>query len=131
MTETVDNGTPDSARGVLTAFSYGEQARALRRMSPAERRAAWLDALVAIVGPAAAEPDELVEYDWSADEWTRGCFCGALTPGSWLGYGPELRRPVGRLHWAGTETATRWAGYLEGAVRAGERAAAEVLAAHA
>ncbi|MFF5174666.1 flavin monoamine oxidase family protein [Micromonospora sp. NPDC000089] len=129
VTETVDNSTPDSPRGVLTAFAYGRQARELRRLSPDARRAAWRDALVALVGPAAAAPDDLIEYDWSADEWTRGCFCGALTPGSWADYGPQLRRPVGRLHWAGTETATRWAGYLEGAVLAGERAAAEVLAA--
>ncbi|MFY1584234.1 FAD-dependent oxidoreductase [Micromonospora sp. WMMD734] len=49
----------------------------------------------------------------------------------WRDNGPELRRPVGRVYWAGTETATRWAGYLEGAVLAGERAAAEVLAHHA
>ncbi|MER7590881.1 FAD-dependent oxidoreductase [Micromonospora sp. NPDC127501] len=43
-------------------------------------------------------------------------------------YGPHLRTPVGRVYWGGTEAATRWSGYLEGAVRAGERAAAEVLA---
>ncbi|WP_328347618.1 flavin monoamine oxidase family protein [Micromonospora sp. NBC_00421] len=128
VTETVDNSTPDSSRGVLTAFSYGRQARELRRLSPGQRRAAVLAALVELVGPAAAAPDDLVEYDWSADEWTRGCFCGALTPGSWRDYGPALRQPVGRVHWAGTETATRWAGYLEGAVLAGERAAAEILA---
>ncbi|MER5705804.1 FAD-dependent oxidoreductase, partial [Micromonospora sp. NPDC002296] len=126
VTETVDNGTPDSTRGVLTAFSYGDEARELRGMSPDARRAAVLDALVAMVGPDAARPDGFVEYDWSADPYTRGCFCGVLTPGSWRGYGPALRPPVGRVHWAGTETAVGWAGYLEGAVRAGERAAAEV-----
>lgn len=128
VTETVDNSTPGSTRGVLTAFSYGRQARELRRLSPGRRRAAVLAALVELVGPAAAEPDDLIGYDWSADEWTRGCFCGSLTPGSWRDYGPALRQPVGRVHWAGTETATRWAGYLEGAVLAGERAAAEILA---
>jgi monoamine oxidase len=127
VTETVDNGTPDSTRGVLTAFSYGDEANALRRMSPDARRDALLDVLVEIVGPAARHPDEVVEYDWSADEWTRGCFCGAVSVGAWRAYGPELRRPVGRVHWAGTETATRWAGYLDGAIQAGERAATEIL----
>jgi monoamine oxidase len=129
LTETVDNGTPGSPCGVLTGFSYGADAAALRAMSPPRRRRAVLDAFAAVVGPRAADPVELVEYDWSADPWTRGCFCGALTPGAWRTYGPQLRPPVGRVHWAGTETATRWAGYLEGAVLAGERAAAEVLAA--
>ncbi|MFD6692567.1 flavin monoamine oxidase family protein [Micromonospora aurantiaca (nom. illeg.)] len=128
LTETVDNSLPDAPGGVLTAFSYGAQARALRRLSEDARRDALCEALAAIFGPAAARPDDLVEYDWSADEWTRGCFCGVLPPGAWCAYGPELRTPVGRVHWAGTETATRWSGYLEGAVTAGERAAAEALA---
>ncbi|MEU5941125.1 FAD-dependent oxidoreductase [Micromonospora sp. NPDC047548] len=56
---------------------------------------------------------------------------GGSTPRRRISSGAELRRPAGRVHWAGTETATRWAGYLEGAVLAGERAAAEVLAGHA
>ncbi|GAB3934130.1 flavin monoamine oxidase family protein [Micromonospora vulcania] len=128
LTETVDNSTPTSSRGVLTGFSYGTDAAALRAMSPQRRERSLLDAFATVVGPRAGDPVELIEYDWSADPWTRGCFCGAFTPGAWRSYGPWLRVPVGRVHWAGTETATRWAGYLEGAVRAGERAAAEVLA---
>ncbi|MCX5065312.1 FAD-dependent oxidoreductase [Micromonospora lupini] len=128
LTETVDNSTPTSPRGVLTGFSYASDATSLREMSPDGRRRRVLEAFAAVVGPRAADPIALVEYDWSADEWTRGCFGGVLTPGAWRAYGPRLRTPVGRVHWAGTETATRWAGYLEGAVRAGERAAAEVLA---
>lgn len=128
LTETVDNSTPTSPRGVLTGFSYSADAAALRGLSPDGRRRCVLDAFAAVVGPRAADPIALVEYDWSADEWTRGCFGGVFTPGAWRAYGPRLRTPVGRVHWAGTETATRWSGYLEGAVRAGEQAAAEVLA---
>ncbi|MEV2239295.1 FAD-dependent oxidoreductase [Micromonospora sp. NPDC049891] len=127
ITETVDNGTPTSPRGVLTMFSYGVAANALRAMTPPERAAALLDALAAIAGPAARRAEEIIDHDWSADPWTRGCFGGALTPGSWREYGPSLRPPVGRIHWAGTETAIRWTGYLDGAIEAGERAAAEVL----
>ena len=44
-------------------------------------------------------------------------------------FGPALRPPVGPIHWAGTETATEWTGYMDGAVQSGERAADEVLAA--
>ena len=46
-----------------------------------------------------------------------------------LDYGPAIRAPVGPIHWAGTETAIYWNGYMEGAVQSGDRAAAEVLAA--
>lgn len=50
-----------------------------------------------------------------------------MPPGAWTGFGPALRAPVGRIHWAGTETATIWNGYIDGAIRSGEDAAAEVL----
>ena len=66
---------------------------------------------------------------WAADPWSRGCYTGYMPPGVLLGWGTELRRPVGRIHWAGTETATAWAGYMDGAIESGQRAAAEVLAA--
>ena len=52
----------------------------------------------------------------------------AVPPGSWTQFGPLLRRPVGPLHWAGTETADEWTGFMDGAVRSGLRAATEVAA---
>jgi monoamine oxidase len=36
---------------------------------------------------------------------------------------------VGRIHWAGTETAEVWNGFMDGAVRSGLRAAREILTA--
>ena len=70
-----------------------------------------------------------LERDWSADPWTRGCYAGFLPPGALTSYGPALRTPVGRIHWAGTETAEDWNGYIEGAIRSGDRAADEVAGA--
>jgi monoamine oxidase len=70
---------------------------------------------------------EYVERSWADEEWTRGCYGCYLPPGAWTAHGRALRAPVGRVHWAGSETATRWAGYMDGAVRSGERAAAAVL----
>jgi monoamine oxidase len=82
-----------------------------------------------LFGPRAAQPERFVERVWADEEWTRGCYGCYLPTGGWTSYGDALRAPIGRLHWAGTETATRWMGYIDGAVRSGERAAAEVLAA--
>ena len=65
---------------------------------------------------------------WAQEEFTGGCYGGLFGTGVWTSYGKALRTPVGRIHWAGTETATTWNGYMDGAVRSGERAAAEVLA---
>jgi monoamine oxidase len=80
-------------------------------------------------GRAAMRPDDYIEQDWTADRWTRGCYGAHFPPGTWTQFGPALRRPAGLPHWAGTETATHWSGYMDGAVQSGQRAAREVLAA--
>jgi len=124
-----DNSSPDGARGALLAFSVGAAARRLGAMTAEARRRTVLDQLVRSFGPRAAEPVAFLEKDWSADPWTRGCPTGILPPGVLSVFGPALRPPVGPIHWAGTETATEWTGYMDGAVQSGERAADEVLAA--
>jgi monoamine oxidase len=88
-----------------------------------------LDCLAFYFGERAGAPDAYYELDWSAEPFTRGCFGAHFPPGVWTQYGPALSEPIGRLHFAGTETSTVWNGYMDGAVRSGERAAAEVLAA--
>ena len=85
-----------------------------------------MDCLVGYFGPRAAAPEEYLERDWSAEEFTRGCYGAHFTPGTWTGFGSALREPVGRVHWAGTECSPVWNGYMEGAVRSGETTAAEV-----
>ena len=77
----------------------------------------------------ALSPTEYFEFDWPSEEWSRGGPVGYAGPGVLLDYLATLRAPVGPIHWAGTETATFWNGYMEGAVQAGERAATEVLGA--
>ena len=82
-----------------------------------------------VVGPAALTPVSYLEKDWSDDPWTKGCPTAHTAPGVLRRYGPALRRATGRVHWAGSETSTFWQGYMDGAVRSGERAADEVLTA--
>jgi monoamine oxidase len=126
---TYDNSPPDGSIGVLFAFVGGAPARRLAEQSAPQRRAAVLDAMAAIVGEEARAPTGYVEKDWSGDRWTRGCPTGHMPPGVLSRYGPALRRRTGRVHWAGSETSTYWQGYMDGAVRSGERAADEALAA--
>jgi monoamine oxidase len=129
VTVTFDN-SPDGGRpGMLVSFAEADFAREFRRLSAGERRQATIDCLVANFGPAAAEPVEYVETDWSNEEWTRGCFGANFGPGGWTRYGNALREPCGLVHWAGAETSPIWMNYMDGAVRSGERAAAEVVAA--
>jgi len=123
---TFDNSPPGGRPGVLLGFVAGSQARRLGELRPAARRRAVLDAFTSLFGPAAAHPRTLIEHNWSAEEYTRGCYAAYLPPGVWSDYGSALRDPIGRIHWAGTETAEVFTGYMDGAVRSGERAAAEV-----
>ncbi len=85
-----------------------------------------LAALAALYGRRAETPVGYLEGNWPADPWSRGCYSTVLPPGTLTAFGPALRASVGRVHWAGTETATRWTHYMDGAVRSGERAASEV-----
>jgi monoamine oxidase len=116
-------------RGCLFGFVGGDNARQYNAMSAAARRSAVLNQYAGFFGPEALRAVDYFDTNWSAEQWTRGCPVGIPSLGTLLAYGPWLRRPIGRVHWAGTETATYWNGYMDGAVSSGARAAAEVLAA--
>lgn len=124
-----DNCPPSGNPGVLVVFVEALDARRLRQLPDGERRTTVLERLVHFFGSAAAQPVDYVEMDWSSETWSRGCYGAYFPPGVWTSYGHALRPSVGRIHWAGTETSTVWAGYMDGAVRSGEKAAAAVLAA--
>jgi monoamine oxidase len=126
---TFDNTPAGGAPGILLGFVEGEAARIWGESSLEERRAEVIRCLVGYFGAQAAQPYEYIEKYWAADEYARGCYSGYMPPGVWTSYGRALREPVGLLHWAGTETATVWNGYMDGAIQSGERAAAEVFAA--
>jgi monoamine oxidase len=124
---TFDNTPPGGRPGIMFGFLGGAQARRAARLSRAARRQAVLDNFVAFFGEAARTPTDSFEMDWTNEAWTRGCPVGHTGRNVLRKYGPALRVPVGRIHWAGTEVATFWNGYMDGAVRSGEAAAEEVL----
>ena len=124
-----DNSPPDGSIGVLFGFIGGSSHSAWAGLHGDQRRAQVLERLAAFVGDQARAPVDYIEQDWTKERWTRGCPVAHAAPGVLTKYGPWLRRPAGKVHFAGTETADYWLGYMDGAVRSGERAAREVLAA--
>jgi monoamine oxidase len=128
VSATFDDSPPDGKPGIVFGFIGGDRARSYSRMSSARRRAAVLDQFATFFGSRARKPRAFFETSWSGEQWTRGCPVGIPSTGTLVAYGGRLREPVGRIHWAGTETSTFWNGYMDGAVRSGERAAAEVSA---
>lgn len=126
---TFDNSPPGGTPGVLMGFIDGSEARRATRMTADDRRAAVLDSLARYFGDPAASPTGYLEQNWQAEPYSRGGPIGYFPPGVWTGFGQTLREPFGRVHWAGTETSEVWSGYMDGAVRSGQRAAEEVIAA--
>lgn len=117
------NGRP----GVMLGFIEGPKARELAQLSTEERRPIVLRCFERCFGPDALRVREYVDRAWTNEPFSRGCYAALFPPGAWTRWGRTVRAPEGRIHWAGTETAPVWNGYIEGAVRSGERAAAEIL----
>lgn len=127
VTLTFDSSPRDGSAGVLLGFVGGPEARELAALPADERRAPVLACFERLYGPRAAEPLDYAEQTWTEEEYSGGGPTSNFGPGGWTACGPALREPFGRIHWAGTETASIWSGYMEGALQAGDRASAEVL----
>ncbi len=128
--ETADSSNPESVSkaGVLTGFVYSDRARKVAAMTAEARKATLLGEVARRFGPKALEPEHYHESNWSTDTWTRGCFTGFLTPGATSLFGSAVRDSVGPIHWAGSETATHWPSFIDGAIRSGEREADAIKA---
>ena len=122
-----DNSPPDGSPGILLAFLEGDEARRLGREPEKERRETVLQSLSRYFGRKAAFPADYVELDWQRERWSGGCYGTLFGPSVWTRHGQALATPVGPIHWAGTETSPVWCGYMDGAIRSGERVAAAVL----
>jgi monoamine oxidase len=125
-----DSCSPKDNKYILTCFMGGDPGRAWAALSHEGRIKALLEQISKLYGGINVEDQfkSLNAYEWVNDEWAGwGCPCTSLPPGVLDSLGGDgLREPCGDLHFAGTETAGEWKGYMEGAIRSGERAAAEV-----
>ena len=127
--------------GVLMGFIEGDASRTWGQKTRAERRARVIEQLKVYYGPEAEtrvltnnpySDHGYIEMLWAAEQYSGGCYGAYFPTGVWTSYGQDLggtnmlRKPVGLLHWAGSETATVWMGYMDGAVQSGYRAADEI-----
>jgi monoamine oxidase len=123
---TADSSPPSGEPGILVAFVEENEARVLQGQAASERQRQLIGELVRYFGPDASQPVCFFERNWGEDAFCRGIDGGYWPVGVWSCYGSALRKPFGRIHWAGTETSSHWNGRMEGALLAAERAAAEV-----
>jgi monoamine oxidase len=123
-----DVSPPDQPLGVLCGFIDGSAAVVASSLGTDWRRATLLEEVARWFGPQGQRPLDYTEQDWTSEPYSRGCYGGYFGPGTWTSHGAALRRPHGAVFWAGTETSSRWYCYIDGAIRAGHRAADEALA---
>ncbi|EME80709.1 uncharacterized protein MYCFIDRAFT_189137 [Pseudocercospora fijiensis CIRAD86] len=127
-----DTSIPSEKKWVLTCFVAGTVGQEWSKKDQVTREKVLLDQIVALYRSPNART-ELVEFvttPWSDEEFTGyGCPSPALPPGVLQAAGHAIRDPFQDLHFVGTETSEAWKGYMEGAVRSGERGAGEVVEA--
>ncbi|MCU0467736.1 MAG: flavin monoamine oxidase family protein [Arcicella sp.] len=124
---TFDNSPKDGSKGIMMGFVLANQAKDFSLLSEIERKKAVLHQFEKFFGQEASNPQFYIDKSWAEEEFTRGCYAGVMPTGAWTSLGKHLREPIGHIHWAGTETSDIWNGYIDGAVRSGERVAKEVL----
>jgi monoamine oxidase len=125
---TFDQCADDGSTPCLLAFIGGKSARTWHRRDPAARKQLVLDHLARYFGPEALSPIAYAEADWCAERWSGGGPIALFPTGTLSTHGTAMREPIGRIHWAGTETARECMGFIEGAVESGLRVADEIVA---
>ena len=123
---TFDTTPASASQGHLMGFFTGSEAASLAERTPQMRERAFLESVRASFGDDVPQPCGYVERDWAAEHFTQGCHGAHFAPGIWSAVGPGLAKPEDVLYWAGAEYSTRFNGYMEGALRSGQAAAAAV-----
>nr|XP_034341615.1 amine oxidase [flavin-containing] A [Arvicanthis niloticus] len=125
---TLDDTKPDGSLPAIMGFILARKADRLAKLHKDLRKKKICELYAKVLGSQEAlYPVHYEEKNWCEEQYSGGCYTAYFPPGIMTQYGRVIRQPVGRIYFAGTETATQWSGYMEGAVEAGERAAREVL----
>ena len=125
----VMDDTREGGAATLLAFIEGRHALEMSSLGKEARKGAVIASLVRFFGPEAAHCIGYDDNDWLTEPYTHG-YVGSMGPGVMTRFGAALREPCGRIHWASSETSEEWAGYIEGGLRSGIRAAQEVRLRH-
>eukprot|EP01119_Soliformovum_irregulare_P022501 TRINITY_DN7711_c0_g1_i1.p1 TRINITY_DN7711_c0_g1~~TRINITY_DN7711_c0_g1_i1.p1 ORF type:complete len:486 (+),score=154.30 TRINITY_DN7711_c0_g1_i1:81-1538(+) len=120
-----DASSSDGSNYALIGFIAGRDAldASSSGSTPEIRREAVISQLEKLIGPQARDlATGYLEKNWMEEEWSRGGYMGVLPPNVLRNFGKFLTAPNNRIFWAGTESADKWMGYMEGALESAERA---------
>ncbi|KXJ13385.1 Amine oxidase [flavin-containing] A [Exaiptasia diaphana] len=125
--EAYDDTKPDGTHPAIMGFVLADSARDVCKLTKDERKKLVCEQYAEMYGcQEALQPVNYIEKNWMEDEYAGGCYVGVFPPGILTKYGKVLRERFENVHFAGTITASHWAGYMEGAVESAERVSLEV-----
>lgn len=125
---TLDETKPDNSHAAIIGFMGARGWFEMRHKDTQEIGKIAAQAYVDATGlEEFANFKRIEKFDWCSEQYSGGCYTSAQVTNTLTKYGPYLREKFGRIHYAGTETAIKWSGYMEGAVSAGKRSAREIL----
>jgi monoamine oxidase len=124
---TFDNSPEDGSYGAIMGFIEADEMRKFDAKSEDEIKAEVVKDFVNYFGPKAATPTLWVIQRWDNEKFSRGGPVAFAPPGVLTQYGSALTQQFEGIHFAGTESASYWTGYMDGAIRSGERVAKEIL----
>lgn len=112
----------------LIGFCAGKLAIKFRKLTKEERKKAVCKQYAEMFNiQEMNNPVGYFEIDWSEEVYTRGCYCGNMTPGTMSNYGTVLRDNFNRIYFSSTELSKSWCGYMEGAANSGIEVARKIL----
>lgn len=111
--------------GILTSYAVGEKADVLASQSDERRMKIITRDLIDFDESAPKLAKAIASYAWQRDKYTDGAYA-LYRPGQWFGVRPILKRPHGKVLFAGEHLAD-WQGFMEGAIETGEAAAQSLI----
>jgi monoamine oxidase len=120
-------GADGRPRPVVAALAATPSA--LLHLEASRGPARWVEALASLRPDLKLIPESAVVKHWGDDPFVQGAYTARSVTSPMAD--AELARPVGPLTFAGEHTAGEWHGLMEGALRSGARAAAELTAVRA
>jgi monoamine oxidase len=122
-----DCSPADGSAEIMMAFTIGERAKAFFQQDKSTRKFAMQNLLISYFGEESNQSTQYLDFSMSDEIWSKGCYAGVMPTGAWTGFEDAYRKSIDPIYFAGTEASTRWNGYIEGAVLAGEAAAAQII----
>jgi len=123
------DNTPHVGRpGVLLCFAEGQAAFSMLTLTHQQRIENMTDFLSYSFGTKAkTDLLDLLDYTWAEQPFSGGAYAGYFPPGVWTQMGDALRRPHGRVFFAGADYAEEGFGYINGAIESAERAVSQIV----